>query len=184
MGTVVGHGVRIAEGTEEAADIALGTVKLEGHGNFIVGIAVAVGILFLECGQNLFKILQRHRFLQSQPLQPGHVDHDVGRDGSVFSFIDVRGGIDVAVRRGAHFPDIRSAFEQGFHVRCVLLNQVIQGQQHALGSIVDQVGRAQGQVLPHLSWLEYELLSSQFDSHRKRSQFHLAHQRRLSHFLR
>ena len=146
VGAVVGQGVRIAEGTEEAADIALGTVELEGHGDLIVRVAVAVGVLLLERGQHVFKVDQGHGLFQSEAFEPGHVDHDVGRDGAVFAFIDIGRGVDVAVWRCAHLLDVRAALKESFQVRRVLLNQVVERQENTLGTIVDQVGSAQGEL--------------------------------------
>ena len=129
-----------AEGADDGAE-EVGEVVGDGPRDF-VGLAVAVGILVAEADEQIVQAFNVRRQIsvgQAERLEPVVVDpHGAGvRDGRG---VQLRQGVDVAVRSGDRAANQRILLQEGVQVGGQFLGDVVlQRNQNALRAQFDQL---------------------------------------------
>ena len=116
------------------------TVVFDGTAQrHFIGLAVAVGVLGLEGFQHGLELFGGLWHFQPQLLQPFAVHpHLVGKR-TVVAFDQLRDAVDVAVGRRRHGLQGRIVVQGGLDVWTMFLDQIIQGDDHALLPIFQQI---------------------------------------------
>ena len=114
--------------------------------DFVVGVAVAVGVLLLEGDQHVVELVQRGGHFHIDIFQPGAVDvgaHAVG--GKIAVLVNAGEYIERAVGANAGVPDVGIALIQRHHIRRILFHRGDQIQKHAVNAQRIRLIRIAGQ---------------------------------------
>ena len=116
--------------------------------DFITGVTVSVCILIAEGNQHIVQLVQRGGLLKAQVVQPGLVHPELGRYGGVIALVHDGERIDFSVQLGNCVFGTRILLKDLFGERAILINQVVQRQEHLLVNAITAdhlVGHADGE---------------------------------------
>ena len=152
----VGGIIHNAEGAEEGADPGGAVSRIggaEGQRD-LVSLAILVGVLSLEGAQYFGELIDGGGDFQTQILQPGHVHAQHAGDLRGQALVDGGDAVDVAVGRGDQLLDVRALLQPMLQVDGVLLDQIVQRDQHAFLAVAGSVAHGQVAAVHHVRQVE------------------------------
>ena len=105
----------------------------------LIGLAIAICVLLLESDQHVLEVFGRHRRGDVQFLQPGGVDPHLIREGAVVALDELRYSPNIAIRSCSKRFEIREFFQCRFDIGRILIDQVVEREDHALLPVLEQV---------------------------------------------